>query len=229
MIRDDRQDKEYIYTGAYGVKPAPLIKQDTVWYRLWAPRKTLITLSSLFPAANSEALRYKNSAALPDFLFCHSGSVRARGKPLHSIEFTCGAVRSVTLIQVAAETEDMKTDGKGDKLDKIVADARASYESRESGYRQRALKLFPWVCGRCMREFDRNNLRELTVHHRDHDHDNNPLDGSNWELLCVFCHDNEHQRLVENTTSGTDKLAPEATHNPFADLQQLINKSDDRE
>ena len=123
----------------------------------------------------------------------------------------------------------MKTDGKGDKLDKIVADARASYESRENGYRQRALKLYPWACGRCMREFDHNNLRDLTVHHRDHDHDNNPLDGSNWELLCVFCHDNEHQRLVENTTSGTDKLAPEAMHNPFADLRQMIGKRDDGE
>ncbi len=121
----------------------------------------------------------------------------------------------------------MKTNDKGNKLDKIVANARASYESREKGYRQRALKLYPWICGRCMREFNQQNLQELTVHHRDHDHDNNPLDGSNWELLCVFCHDNEHQRLVEEPTSGKNAGAPTATHNPFTDLQALLKKSDD--
>ena len=59
-------------------------------------------------------------------------------------------------------------------------------------YREQALKLFPWVCGRCGREFSGKNLRELTVHHKDHDHSNNPPDGSNWELLCIYCHDEEH-------------------------------------
>jgi len=39
--------------------------------------------------------------------------------------------------------------------------------------------------------------RELTVHHRDHNHDNNPKDGSNWEWLCIYCHDNEHSNLVD--------------------------------
>ncbi|MEE9321324.1 MAG: YajD family HNH nuclease [Granulosicoccus sp.] len=121
----------------------------------------------------------------------------------------------------------MQSDDKSRKLDQIVADARASYESRESGYRQRALKLYPWVCGRCMREFNQSNLRELTVHHRDHDHDNNPQDGSNWELLCVFCHDNEHQRLVEEATSSGNSGTPEATHNPFADLQDMLGKRND--
>jgi len=109
------------------------------------------------------------------------------------------------------------------RLDRIVADARASYATREDGYRQRALKLYPWVCGRCMREFDHSNLRELTVHHRDHDHDNNPPDGSNWELLCVYCHDNEHQRNIEQITYGDGKDAtPTATHNPFAALQSML-------
>jgi hypothetical protein len=44
-------------------------------------------------------------------------------------------------------------------------------------------------------------VRELTVHHRDHNHDNNPPDGSNWELLCLYCHDNEHQRQLEAALS----------------------------
>ncbi len=80
------------------------------------------------------------------------------------------------------------------KLDKIVAEAHASKDKRDRGYREQALKLYPWVCGRCAREFTRENLQELTVHHRDHDHDNNPSDGSNWELLCLFCHDDEDPR-----------------------------------
>lgn len=111
------------------------------------------------------------------------------------------------------------------KLDRLVESARAEYASRENGYRQRALKLYPWVCGRCMREFDHSNLRELTVHHRDHNHDNNPDDGSNWELLCVYCHDNEHQRYIEQITYGPEDRAEEATHNPFADLKSLLKPS----
>ena len=54
-----------------------------------------------------------------------------------------------------------------------------------------------------MRYFDLKNLRELTVHHVDHNHDNNPVDGSNWELLCLYCHDNEHQRELEAAGGGT--------------------------
>ena len=45
-----------------------------------------------------------------------------------------------------------------------------NYARLEVGYREKALKLFPWVCGRCSREFVYSNLRELTVHHIDHDH-----------------------------------------------------------
>ena len=83
--------------------------------------------------------------------------------------------------------------------------------------------MYPWVCGRCMREFDNSNVRELTVHHRDHNHDNNPEDGSNWELLCVFCHDNEHQRFVEQITYGEGESV-QTTHNPFADLKSMMDK-----
>ena len=83
------------------------------------------------------------------------------------------------------------------RLDRIVAEARREREARENTYRERALKLFPWICGRCTREFDRSNVQQLTVHHKDHNHDNNPADGSNWELLCVYCHDNEHSRELE--------------------------------
>ncbi|MEE9368150.1 MAG: YajD family HNH nuclease [Pontiella sp.] len=65
---------------------------------------------------------------------------------------------------------------------------------KEKGYRAKALKMYPHICGSCAREFSGKNLKELTVHHKDHNHDNNPPDGSNWELLCVYCHDNEHEK-----------------------------------
>jgi len=114
------------------------------------------------------------------------------------------------------------------RLDRVVADARKQRELREAGYREQALKLFPWICGRCGREFFGVRLRELTVHHKDHNHDNNPKDGSNWELLCLYCHDNEHARVLDeaarNRKSTDQKLA---THNPFADLQTLIKKKSD--
>ena len=116
-----------------------------------------------------------------------------------------------------------------DKLDRIVADAQRSREQREKGYREQALKLYPWVCGRCARQFTRANLEQLTVHHRDHNHDNNPPDGSNWELLCVFCHDNEHQRQLEAAGSGTESSdggQPTAKHQPFADLKSLVKGKD---
>ena len=118
----------------------------------------------------------------------------------------------------------MTSDQSTSKLDKIVALARKESEQREQGYRAKSLKMYPWVCGRCAREFTRVNLQELTVHHRDHNHDNNPQDGSNWELLCVYCHDNEHSRYVDSSYGNlvTDEPASEETHNPFAGLSDLL-------
>jgi hypothetical protein len=113
------------------------------------------------------------------------------------------------------------------RLDRVVAAARRAAEQRDLGYRERALKMYPWICGRCAREFTRANLQELTVHHRNHDHDFNPPDGSNWELLCVYCHDNEHARQVEHArgTAALDEAAPTAaTSNPFADLKSLLQR-----
>jgi len=112
------------------------------------------------------------------------------------------------------------------KLDRIVAEARRAAEKRERGYREQALKLYPWICGRCGREFTRANVRELTVHHRDHNHDNNPCDGSNWELLCLYCHDNEHQRQLEATggESSPSTGGRVSTYAPFADLKALLAK-----
>ena len=114
------------------------------------------------------------------------------------------------------------------KAHQIVAEARRTKEEREKGYREQALKLFPWICGRCAREFDHKNLRELTVHHTDHNHDNNPANGSNWELLCLYCHDNEHQRFEEQIRYGSkgssESKGPQATFSPFANLKDMLQK-----
>lgn len=116
-----------------------------------------------------------------------------------------------------------------DKLDKIVAEARRDMDERAKGYREQALNMYPHVCGRCGREFSGKNLSELTVHHRDHDHDNNPADGSNWELLCLYCHDNEHQRQLEahmGHSSGKEEKRSGATQNPFADLKSMMKNKE---
>ena len=109
------------------------------------------------------------------------------------------------------------------RLDRIVADARRKAEQRGMGYREQALKMYPHVCGRCARSFTRANLHELTVHHRNHDHDYNPPDGSNWELLCLYCHDNEHSRSLDHNAGSLSAADTRPSiSNPFADLKALM-------
>jgi 5-methylcytosine-specific restriction endonuclease McrA len=114
-----------------------------------------------------------------------------------------------------------------DRPDKVVAEARRNQILREQTYRERALKIFPWICARCGRDFSGKKLRELTVHHKDHNHDNNPPDGSNWELLCLYCHDNEHSRYLEASEYNggatlDDEQEPLSTYKPFTDLAGLL-------
>ena len=119
--------------------------------------------------------------------------------------------------------ESEKKQSEKDRLERSIAEAR---RKREEGYREQALKIHPWICARCGREFSGKRLRELTVHHKDHNHDNNPPDGSNWELLCLYCHDNEHSRYLdqewyEDETPG-DKEETSSKYKPFADLASLL-------
>jgi hypothetical protein len=115
------------------------------------------------------------------------------------------------------------------QIDHVVAEMRKEEQTRQAGYREQSLKLFPHVCGRCTREFEGKKLRELTVHHRDHNHDNNPPDGSNWELLCLYCHDHEHTRGVQEQRSAEDsserKDGPSLAHSPFAALGDRFKQS----
>ncbi len=116
------------------------------------------------------------------------------------------------------------------KLDRTVANARKAADQRMRGYREQSLRLHPRVCARCGREFTSANLHELTVHHKDHNHDNNPPDGSNWENLCLYCHDWEHQKyshLIRGEGLGAPDAKPAAaTHQPFANLKSLLGKNE---
>ncbi len=114
-----------------------------------------------------------------------------------------------------------------DRRAEIIANIRRDRERQEKTYRGRALKMFPWICARCGREFSGKRVRELTVHHKDHNHDNNPPDGSNWELLCIYCHENEHSRdeVAQWYDETTPAGEPGASHHhnwPFAILKDLM-------
>ena len=112
----------------------------------------------------------------------------------------------------------------------LIAKMRQEEQLRQSGYREQALKLFPHVCSRCSREFEGKNLRELTVHHRDHNHNNNPPDGRNWELLCIYCHDHEHSRGIQDQRDQCEVSdgikRPSLSHSPFTNLKDRLKLKD---
>jgi len=111
----------------------------------------------------------------------------------------------------------------------ILAKLRRDAEIRQKGYRERALRMFPHVCASCGREFSGKRLPELTVHHKDHNHDNNPRDGSNWELLCIYCHDHEHEKYkLAGYFEATprEQTEPSRMADPFAKLDGLLKPKD---
>jgi hypothetical protein len=88
-------------------------------------------------------------------------------------------------------------------VDAMIEETRKASLARSQGYRERSLALHGWICAKCAREFDASNLHLLTVHHKDGNHENNPPDGSNWENLCAYCHDDEHSReMLADYLSG---------------------------
>ncbi|NLF19263.1 MAG: HNH nuclease family protein [Lentisphaerae bacterium] len=121
-----------------------------------------------------------------------------------------------------------KTPPTPERQAELRAMLRQNATERAQGYRDRALKVLPHVCASCGREFEGKTLRELTVHHKDHNWKNNPPDGSNWELLCLYCHDHEHEKYkMAGYGSGgggpeSAGLAP-SIFSPFADLDKLVS------
>lgn len=79
------------------------------------------------------------------------------------------------------------------RVSRLAAEARAEAAARID-YREASLKLHGLICAKCAREFTPRDSHLLTVHHKDGNWRNNPPDGSNWENLCVYCHDDEHAR-----------------------------------
>jgi 5-methylcytosine-specific restriction endonuclease McrA len=96
-----------------------------------------------------------------------------------------------------------KRDG-NKSIEDIVRKLRGELPSEDS-YRERSLKIHGLICAKCGREFDHTNRHLLTVHHKDDDHNNNPPDGSNWENLCVYCHEDEHSRGILGDYITRDK------------------------
>ncbi|HPO15719.1 MAG TPA: YajD family HNH nuclease [Candidatus Hydrogenedentes bacterium] len=111
----------------------------------------------------------------------------------------------------------------------FLAGVRKDQANREKTYREQALKLFPHVCAKCGREFSGARLRELTVHHKDNDHMNNPPDGSNWELLCLYCHDDEHEAYERaGYHSGGSSIDQNSSgFTPFAGLGDLLKHKEE--
>lgn len=92
------------------------------------------------------------------------------------------------------KTVPMKKDS-GKSIEEIVRELKRSDDASED-YREQSLKIHGLICAKCGREFEEKDRRLLTVHHKDGNHKNNPPDGSNWENLCVYCHEDEHSRGV---------------------------------
>jgi hypothetical protein len=79
-------------------------------------------------------------------------------------------------------------------VEEVVREIKAAQPSGGEEYRERSLALHGLICGRCGRDFDAAHRHLLTVHHKDGNHRNNPPDGSNWENLCAYCHEDVHSR-----------------------------------
>jgi len=78
-------------------------------------------------------------------------------------------------------------------VDEIVRELKEGMSSSPD-YREQSLRIHGLICAKCGREFDPKDRRLLTVHHKNGNRHNNPPDGSNWENLCIYCHEDEHSR-----------------------------------
>ena len=118
-----------------------------------------------------------------------------------------------------------KTPIDAERRSRILAELHRDIALRQNSYRERALKIYPHICARCGRELSGKRLSELTVHHKDNDHSNNPPAGSNWELLCQYCHDHEHDKHgtagYYNSSVADDDQPSLSIFKPFEGLEAL--------
>lgn len=118
-----------------------------------------------------------------------------------------------------------------DSLARIASEKRRLAAEAQRQYRDRALKVLPHICACCGREFEGKRLKELTVHHKDHNYKNNPGDGSNWELLCMYCHDYEHERHESDGVGDElpdDSQVKPSVFSPFEGLDALLGSKKEK-
>jgi cytochrome c553 len=90
-------------------------------------------------------------------------------------------------------------------VEEILRDLKGASSRTGNDYRERSLRIHGLICAKCAREFEWKDRHLLTVHHKDGNHRNNPPDGSNWENLCVYCHEDEHSRGLLGDYLSTEK------------------------
>ena len=130
---------------------------------------------------------------------------------------------------MAGSGNPMRKETPEERRQRLMEELRREAAARAAGYRAQALKILPHVCASCGRSFEGKRLRELTVHHKDHNFRNNPPDGSNWELLCIYCHDHEHEKeLTARNLARADTPSSPASPglgNPFEALGTLLQQT----
>jgi hypothetical protein len=101
----------------------------------------------------------------------------------------------------------VKHDTQGKSAFELAQELKKQAGISETDYRQRSLSVHGLICAKCGKEFDNTDRHLLTVHHIDGNPMNNPPDGSNWENLCVYCHEDEHSRgILAEYFAGDKKI-----------------------
>jgi hypothetical protein len=121
----------------------------------------------------------------------------------------------------AVKPKEVKT------VEEVVSTIRDAAKAGSEEYRERSLAIHGMVCARCGREFSHATRHLLTVHHRDGNHDNNPPDGSNWENLCVYCHEDIHSRGVlgeylDGASGGRESVIVFSQESALKDSSNLL-------
>src|SRR5258706_16010842 len=87
-------------------------------------------------------------------------------------------------------------------VEQILAEARQLRARRGNIYRDQALKILPWICAWCGREFTSKKLHELTVHHK---RSQSQQQSARRQQLGAAMHVLSRQRALPLVGSGRDR------------------------
>jgi predicted HNH restriction endonuclease len=130
--------------------------------------------------------------------------------------------------RVAVSKKPMTAEAQKSVEDTVREMKNAAKTPGGEDYREKSLNIHGLVCARCGREFSGVNRQLLTVHHKDGNHYNNPPDGSNWENLCAYCHEDVHSReglaeyLGDNASSREVNLVYGETATSSSESEGLL-------